>query len=417
MTLAAESETPGGTLLPELRRMHVSRPPRLFLAALRHAGRDWTGGTFTLVHPDGESETFGQAGSGPDATLRVRDWAFARRALASGDIGVAESYIAGEWDTPDLATLLTVLADTYERLNRLAVGGGLVRAMNWLRHSLFRKNSERQAKRNIHAHYDLGNAFYSAWLDPSMTYSSALFAHGDEALEAAQARKYESLCEAMGLEPGMSVLEIGCGWGGFAEHAAARRGARVTGLTISQAQLDFARARMERQGLADQVELRFQDYRQADGQFDRIASIEMFEAVGEQYWPAYFRTIRERLTDTGRAGLQIITIDASMFDRYRKRVDFIQQYVFPGGMLISEPRLAEEAERAGLKVTATRRFGPDYARTLALWAVRFEAAWDTLRAQGFDEQFRRLWRFYLAYCEAGFRTGRTDVIQVVLEPA
>ena len=209
----------------------------------------------------------------------------------------------------------------------------------------------------------------------------------------------------------------GCGWGGFAEHAAARRGARVTGLTISQAQLDFARARMERQGLADQVELRFQDYRQADGQFDRIASIEMFEAVGEQYWPAYFRTIRERLTDTGRAGLQIITIDASMFDRYRKRVDFIQQYVFPGGMLISEPRLAEEAERAGLKVTATRRFGPDYARTLALWAVRFEAAWDTLRAQGFDEQFRRLWRFYLAYCEAGFRTGRTDVIQVVLEPA
>ena len=350
-------------------------------------------------------------------TLRVRAWDSARRALASGDIGVAESYIAGEWDTPDLATLLTVLADNYERLNRLAVGGGLVRAMNWLRHSLFRKNSERQAKRNIHAHYDLGNAFYSAWLDPSMTYSSALFAHGDEALEAAQARKYESLCEAMGLEPGMSVLEIGCGWGGFAEHAAARRGARVTGLTISQAQLDFARARMERQGLADQVELRFQDYRQADGQFDRIASIEMFEAVGEQYWPAYFRTIRERLTDTGRAGLQIITIDASMFDRYRKRVDFIQQYVFPGGMLISEPRLAEEAERAGLKVTATRRFGPDYARTLALWAVRFEAAWDTLRAQGFDEQFRRLWRFYLAYCEAGFRTGRTDVIQVVLEPA
>ena len=349
MTLAAESETPGGTLLPELRRMHVSRPPRLFLAALRHAGRDWTGGTFTLVHPDGESETFGQAGSGPDATLRVRDWAFARRALASGDIGVAESYIAGEWDTPDLATLLTVLADNYERLNRLAVGGGLVRAMNWLRHSLFRKNSERQAKRNIHAHYDLGNAFYSAWLDPSMTYSSALFAHGDEALEAAQARKYESLCEAMGLEPGMSVLEIGCGWGGFAEFAAKEIGARVTAITISQEQHDFARRRM--------------------------------------------------------------------FDRYRKRVDFIQQYVFPGGMLISEPRLAEEAERAGLKVTATRRFGPDYARTLALWAVRFEAAWDTLRAQGFDEQFRRLWRFYLAYCEAGFRTGRTDVIQVVLEPA
>lgn len=417
MTLSIDSEVPGGTLLPDLKTMDVEAPPRLFLAALRAAGRDWRGGTFTLVHPDGQSETFGRKGSGPDAVLRVRNWAFARRALGSGDIGVAESYIAGEWDTPDLADLLTVLAENYERLNRLAVGAPLFRMVNKLRDTLFRRNTANQAKRNIHAHYDLGNAFYAAWLDPTMTYSSALFAAEDEALEAAQRRKYATLAEAMGLEAGMSVLEIGCGWGGFAEFAASERDARVTGLTISQAQLDYARARMERKGLTDKVELRFEDYRDTQGRFDRIASIEMFEAVGEQYWPAYFRAVREHLTDTGKAGLQIITIDPAMFDRYRKRVDFIQQYVFPGGMLISEPRLAEEAARAGLRIASIRRFGPDYARTLALWAQRFEAAWETLRKQGFDEQFRRLWRFYLAYCEAGFRTGRTDVIQVVLEPA
>ena len=416
MTMSFRSSMAGESVAPQVKSVRAKSPPRLFLAAVRAAGRGWRNGTLTFVHPDGTTEVFGKSGSGPDAVLRVRDWAFAKRALSEGDIGVADSYIAGEWDTPHLADLLTVLADNFESLSRLSIGAPVMRAFNWLKFSLGRRNSEAQAKKNIFAHYDLGNAFYSAWLDPSMTYSSALFADGARTLEAAQQAKYAALCDAMGLEPGQSVLEIGCGWGGFAAFAAGQRNASVTGVTISQAQLDFARQRLAHEGLTDRADLRFEDYRAVEGTFDRIASIEMFEAVGEQYWPAYFRTLRERLTDTGKAGLQIITIDDRTFDRYRKRVDFIQRYIFPGGMLISEPRLAEEAARAGLKQTAIRRFGPDYARTLALWAERFDASWDTLKAQGFDEEFRRLWRFYLAYCEAGFRTGRTDVVQVVLEP-
>ena len=415
--MSSRSHSPGDSLIPQVRPLSRNRPPRMFLAAVRSAGRGWRKGTLTLVHPDGTSETFGVPGSGPAGVLRVRDWAFAKRALSVGDIGVAESYIAGEWDTPHLADLLTTLADNFDRLSRLAVGAPLVRAVNWARHILFRSNSPSQAKRNIHAHYDLGNDFYRWWLDPTMTYSSALFLNETDTLWEAQFNKYEALCEAIDLQPGQSVLEIGCGWGGFAEYAAGHREARVTGLTISQEQLDWSRRRMDVQSLADKVEVRFEDYRHTTGTFDRIASIEMFEAVGEKYWPDYFRTLRERLTETGKAGLQIITIDHSLFDRYRKRVDFIQQHIFPGGMLISEPRLQEEAARAGLKVTAIRRFGPDYARTLAEWARTFDMNWDELRRQGFDEEFRRLWRFYLAYCEAGFRTGRTDVVQVVLEPA
>lgn len=414
--MAVRSEAPGDILAPTVRPRHRTRPPRLFLALLRTAGRGWTKGAVTLVHPDGVSETFGDPKSGPHGVLRVRDWAFARRALSEGDIGVAESYMAGEWDTPHLADLLTTLADNFDRLKRLARGGGLARAVNWVRHSLFRRNSPRQARRNIHAHYDLGNAFYRAWLDPTMTYSSALFLNEGDSLATAQGAKYAALSDAMDLKPGHSVLEIGCGWGGFAEHAAGQRGATVTGLTISREQFDWAVQRMERSGLSDKAQIRFEDYRDTKGTFDRIASIEMFEAVGEEYWPDYFRTIRQRLTDEGRAALQIITIDDRHFDAYRTRVDFIQQMVFPGGMLISEPRLEQEVAAAGLKITGVRRFGLDYARTLAEWAQAFDANWDELRRQGFDEPFRRLWRFYLAYCEAGFRTGRINVIQVGMAP-
>ena len=414
--MSVRSESPGESLVPTIRPQHRGRPPQLFLTALRAAGRNWTHGTFNITYPDGTSDAFGVEGSGPNGVLHVRDWALASRVMSEGDIGLAESYIAGEWDTPHLADLLTTLADNFDRLKRLAVGAPVMRAMNWVRHALFRNNSPRQAKRNIHAHYDLGNDFYRMWLDPTMTYSSGLYLDERNTLWTAQMNKYEALCEAMDLRPGQSVLEIGCGWGGFAEHAALHREARVTGLTISQEQFDWATRRMKTQEIADQVEIRFEDYRHTTGTFDRIASIEMFEAVGEQYWPDYFRTLRERLTDDGKAALQIITIDDRFFDRYRKRVDFIQQHVFPGGMLISEPKLAEQAAKAGLKITHTRRFGLDYARTLADWAKTFEMNWNELRRQGFDEEFRRLWRFYLAYCEAGFRTGRTNVIQVVLEP-
>ena len=414
--MSVRSETPGDSLTPNIRAASVARPPRMFLAGLRAAGKGWEKGTLTLVHPDGTTETFGKPGSGPDGVLRVRDWAVARRAMSEGDIGVAESYIAGEWDTPHLADLLVTLADNWERLQGLAVGAPVMRALNFVRHILFRSNSPRQAKRNIHAHYDLGNDFYRWWLDPTMSYSSGLYLRETDTLWAAQFNKYQALCDAIDLQDGQNVLEIGCGWGGFAEYAAGLRDVRVTGLTISREQLDWSNKRMALQKLADRVEIRFEDYRHTTGTFDRIASIEMFEAVGEKYWPDYFRTLRERLTDDGKAGLQIITIDDRLFDRYRKRVDFIQQHIFPGGMLISEPRLQQEAGRAGLKITHVRRFGPDYARTLAEWARTFETNWEELRRQGFDEPFRRLWRFYLAYCEAGFRTGRTNVIQVVLEP-
>ena len=415
--MTIRSETPGDSLVPSIEPKHRDRPPRLFLTALRAAGRDWRSGTLAIDYPDGGSDVFGVAGSGPDGVIHVRDWAFASRVMSEGDIGLAESYIAGEWDTPHLANLLCTLADNFDRLKRLAVGARLMRAINWMRHTLLRRNTPRQAKRNIHAHYDLGNDFYRMWLDPTMTYSSALYLDERDSLWTAQMNKYEALCEAMDLRAGQSVLEIGCGWGGFAEHAALQRGARVTGLTISREQLDWARARMEVQKVSGQVEIRFEDYRHTTGAYDRIASIEMFEAVGEQYWPDYFRTIRERLKADGRAALQIITIDDRFFGKYRKRIDFIQQHIFPGGMLISEPRLAREVERAGLKILGSRRFGPDYARTLAEWARTFEMNWNELRHLGFDEEFRRLWRFYLAYCEAGFRTGRTNVIQVALAPA
>ncbi|WP_324508197.1 cyclopropane-fatty-acyl-phospholipid synthase family protein [Brevundimonas sp.] len=415
--MTARNRPSGDSLVPAVGPRTRSQPPRLFLAALRAVGRDWKNGTFEILYPNGSSDQFGVRGSGPSAQLVVHDWAFADRVMSAGDIGLAESYIAGEWETPHLADLLTTLASNFDRLKGLARGAPVIRAVNWLRHSLFRRNSPRQAQRNIHAHYDLGNDFYRWWLDPTMSYSSALFLKEQDTLWFAQMNKYAALCEAMDLQPGQSVLEIGCGWGGFAEHAALRHDARVTGLTISHEQLDWSKKRMVMQEVDDKVDILFQDYRDATGTFDRIASIEMFEAVGEEYWPDYFRTIRERLAADGKAALQIITIDDQFFDRYRKRVDFIQQHIFPGGMLISEPRLAQEVERAGLKITSIRRFGLDYARTLAEWARTFEMNWGELRRQGFDEEFRRLWRFYLAYCEAGFRTGRTNVIQVALEPA
>lgn len=415
--MTSRSETPGEDLAPRVQRRHRDSPPRLFLTALRAAGRDWTRGTFAIGYPDGTDDFFGVPGSGPNGLMHVRDWAFADRVMSEGDIGLAESYIAGEWDTPHLADLLTTLADNFDRLRRLAVGAPLVRAVNRARHILFRSNSPRQAQRNIHAHYDLGNDFYRMWLDPTMTYSSALYLKPTDTLWAAQFNKYKALCEALDLEDGQTVLEIGCGWGGFAEYATGFADVHVTGLTISREQLDWSIRRMEMNQRVDRVDLQFLDYRESQGVYDRIASIEMFEAVGEQYWPDYFRTIRERLKPDGKAGLQIITIDDRFFDRYRKRVDFIQQHIFPGGMLISEPRLAEEVARAGLRIVSTRRFGMDYARTLAEWARTFEMNWDALKQQGFDEEFRRLWRFYLAYCEAGFRTGRTNVIQVALEPA
>jgi cyclopropane-fatty-acyl-phospholipid synthase len=282
-----------------------------------------------------------------------------------------------------------------------------------MRH-LSNANTKSGSRRNILAHYDLGNEFYGVWLDASMTYSSARFDAQVRDLEAGQRAKYKALADHLELKAGDHVLEIGCGWGGFAEFAAREYGARVTGITISDEQLAYARARMERAGLSDLVEIRRQDYRDVEGQFDKVASIEMFEAVGEKYWPAYFGKIADVLKPGGKAGLQIITIDGKLFESYRKRADFIQRYVFPGGMLASVERLKEETSKVGLIWRRAEMFGQSYADTLAEWGRRFTAKWSDIRALGFDERFKQLWRFYLSYCEAGFRTGRTNVVQLEL---
>jgi len=333
--------------------------------------------------------------------------------LASADIGFGEGFMAGEWDTPDLSALLEAFTLNFDRLERLVDGNPFMRTVNFLTH-MFNKNSKGGSRRNIHAHYDLGNAFYSRWLDPSMTYSSARYERPGQPLSEAQHNKYASLAREIGLGPDHHVLEIGCGWGGFAEFAAREIGARVTGVTISRAQHEFARKRLFDQGLADRADIQLMDYRDVSGHFDRVASIEMFEAVGEAYWPAYFGKVREVLSPGGRAGLQIITIRDELFSVYRRRSDFLRKYIFPGGMLPSEKRLREETDRAGLEWSSIARFGQNYADTLAEWAGRFEGAWEEITKLGFDERFRRLWRFYLCYCEAGFRAERTDVVQLSL---
>jgi cyclopropane-fatty-acyl-phospholipid synthase len=390
--------------------------PAFFKLLLRLLSANWTWGRLSIVLPDGANHHLVGRESGLSAVLRIGDDRFAARVLRSGDIGFAEGYLAGEWDSSDLPVLLETLANNYDHIRRLFDGNRLMKAVNGLRHRLNR-NSRAGSRRNIEAHYDLGNAFYAAWLDPSMTYSCARFQQPDQTLEAAQRAKYAALARLMDLQRGHTVLEIGCGWGGFAEFAAREVGARVTAITLSREQYDFARRRLFQAGLAEVAEVRLLDYRDVDGQFDRVASIEMFEAVGRAYWPLYFSKLHRTLKPGGRAGLQIITIRDDLFEGYEARADFIRTYVFPGGALPSEASLAPVVARAGLEWGATERFGHDYADTLAAWARRFRTAWPDIRrdAPGFDERFRRLWLFYLAYCEAGFRSKRTDVIQVCLE--
>jgi len=275
-------------------------------------------------------------------------------------------------------------------------------------------NTKKQAKKNISAHYDLGNEFYGLWLDDTMTYSSAKFDSGQESLEKAQTAKYASMVDQMGAQAGDHVLEIGCGWGGFAEYAATERGLKVTGLTISREQHAYAVERMKRAGLADQVEIKMQDYRDERGIYDGIASIEMFEAVGQKYWPTYFETVRDRLRPGKSATLQIITIQDKRWDVYRKGVDFIQKYIFPGGMLPAPSILRDEVEKAGLMVARSIEFGESYSQTLRRWYETFNARWDEVAALGFDDQFRRMWNFYLTSCAAAFQTGICDVTQITV---
>ena len=370
-------------------------------------------GRLTILLPDGRALEAGGRQPGPDAMLIVRDYRFAPRALKGGNCGFAESYIDGDWDSPDPSTLIEMLALNTLYLQEVMQSKGFYRLFQRILH-LFNRNTKAGSRRNIHAHYDLGNEFYSLWLDPTMTYSSARFEGDGQDLSSAQINKYRSLAKSMNLSDNHSVLEIGCGWGGFAEFAATEVGCKITGITISKEQLDFAKERIFKKGLNEKVELRFQDYRDVDDKFDRIASIEMFEAVGEEYWPTFFKKVREALRDGGHAGLQIITIRDEMFEQYRRGTDFIQRYIFPGGMLPSPSALQDQITKAGLIWSESVEFGRDYARTLGAWRDKFISAWPQVEKLGFDQRFQRLWKCYLSYCEGGFRAGSIDVMQVSL---
>ncbi|MFV0282107.1 MAG: class I SAM-dependent methyltransferase [Rhodoblastus sp.] len=368
-------------------------------------------GRLEMGLPDGRVFRFGGKAPGPQARMDIKNFAFAR-AFAHGDVGVAESYLRGEWTTPDLTVFLELFCVNHQATDRLLAGKPLVRFAQMAFHWLHR-NTRAGARRNIHAHYDLGNAFYAKWLDVSMTYSSALDLNADGDLDGAQVRKYRALADALEARENQHILEIGCGWGGFAEHVARERGCKVTGLTISKEQLEFAQARIQKAGLSERVDLRMQDYRDERGHYDGVASIEMFEAVGEAYWPTFFAQVRDRLVGGGRAALQIITIDEAVFPRYRREMDFIRRYIFPGGMLPTRTILEKLGASHDLSLIAKRAFGQDYALTLAQWRDRFRAAWPDIAPLGFDEQFRRLWEYYLSYCEAGFRAGVIDVRHLV----
>jgi cyclopropane-fatty-acyl-phospholipid synthase len=396
---------------PDNARIALAALPRMVQLALGFASR-LRRGTLDVTLLDGRVMRFGGAEPGPAAQMTLHSYGFASKLINNGDIGIAEAYLRGDWDTPDLTQFLYLFCVNHELIQTMLANKPLVRFVQTVRH-WFNRNTKRQARRNIYAHYDIGNAFYSAWLDPSMTYSSALYEDDTPDLTTAQKNKYRRLAEAIDLRPGQKVLEIGCGWGGFAEYAAKTFNAKVVGLTISKEQRDFAQKRIQAAGLNDNVEIRLQDYRDERDRYDRIASIEMIEAVGEEFWPNYFSQVRDRLLPGGLAGIQAITIQDSMFQSYRREVDFIQRYVFPGGMLPSPQVLKTLGERFGVPVIRERIFGQDYAKTLATWRNNFRAAWPLLKPLGFDERFRRLWEYYLAYCEAGFLSGNIDVRQVV----
>jgi cyclopropane-fatty-acyl-phospholipid synthase len=362
------------------------------------------GGLLEVRLPDGTAHLFGEGERG--VTLQVHDEAMFGQVLARGDIGLAEAYIDGRWDSPDVTAVLTLLAKNRDVLKRAVYGSWRALLAARVRHWT-RRNSRAGSRRNIMAHYDLGNDFYRLWLDASMSYSAALFSPRTPSLRAAQEAKYRRILDRLEARPGQNVLEIGCGWGGFAE-LAVEDGLQVTGLTLSPAQLEWAQRRVAT------ADFRLQDYRDVGARFDHIVSIEMFEAVGERFWPDYFRTIARTLQPGGRAMIQSIVIRDDLFAAYRTGTDFIQQHVFPGGMLPSSAAFRAAAARQGLTVRDEFAFGRDYARTLAEWRHAFELNWPRIADLGFDERFRRLWRMYLGYCEAGFLAGSIDVVQFEL---
>ena len=370
-------------------------------------------GELRAVFPSNFQKVYSGGQVGPTADIQINSWKLVPRLLLSGDMGLAESFLSGEWATSNL-TQLILLGDINERaLGNAVTPSKFINSIEKLRHQR-RDNSKRGSRRNIAAHYDLGNEFYSHWLDNTMSYSSALFTDFGEELEVGQNRKYQRLAKALKLKEGDQVLEIGCGWGGFAEIAAKEYKCNVVGITLSNEQAKFAQRRMQENQLSNLVDIRIEDYRDVQGSFDKIVSIEMFEAVGEEHWRNYFETIKTRLKPGGLAGIQSITIANEFFETYKRRPDFIQKYIFPGGILPSEDKLNNAVSSAGLKILDDYYFGKSYAETLRRWQSTFEQKWDDIKNLGFDEKFQKMWRYYLSYCEAGFETGHINVGQFLI---
>ena len=387
--------------------------PRYFTRVFDLVGK-LNSGRVDFVLPDGRRFRAEGSKPGPVAEVTINNPDVFARLVREGDLGFCDAYLDGWWTTPDLQAFMDFIHadndDMYDGFPGMALVRAWEKARFW-----FQSNTKRQALKNISYHYDLGNDFYSLWLDDTMTYSSALFNTSQESLEKAQIAKYASMVDQMGVKPGDHVLEIGCGWGGFAEYAAKERGLKVTGLTISKEQLEYAQKRIKNKGLSGKVNFKLQDYRDETGVYDGVASIEMFEAVGEKYWPVYFDKIKQCLKPGKQATLQIITIQDARWEVYRKSVDFIQKYIFPGGMLPSPSVLRKEVHKAGLSVQHSIEFGKSYSQTLRRWFEVFNNKWDNISAMGFDDRFRRMWNFYLTSCAATFESGNCDVTQITLQ--
>ena len=373
-------------------------------------------GRLILVLPSGQVMSAQGSLAGPDAKIIIKSWRCLRRLLTGGDIGFAQAYIEGEWTSPDLTAVIRFAARNRNTLLSTLRGSFWMRTLHRIAH-LFNANTRRGSRRNIEAHYDLGNDFYRRWLDPSMLYSSAIWNEETQSLESAQRYKLQRIADKLALEGGEKVLEIGCGWGALATFLATHHGAQVTGITLSPSQLAWAKQTVAQADQKHDVDLRLQDYRDVEGQFDRIVSIEMFEAVGEAYWPEYFATMKRCLKPGGRAVLQIISIEHLRYENYRRKADFIQKFIFPGGFLPSDKVLERNLLKSGLVVKDIEHFGHSYARTLAEWRHRFISNWPEIEKLGFDTRFRRLWEYYLCYCEGGFEEGAINVGLYTIEHA
>ncbi len=371
-------------------------------------------GSLQIILPDKRSFVYEGIEKGPKGIIIIKNNDFFSRILREGENGFPEAYMDGWWDTPDLLAVLDVIFLNNKEIGYSFPGGFLFRNYERLVHWL-NSNSKKQAKKNIYYHYDLGNDFYSKWLDNTMTYSSALFNSAEESLEKAQENKYKNICENINPKPNDHILEIGCGWGGFMEYAIKQYKVKVTGLTISRAQHDFTKKRLFEAGLSEHATVLLSDYRNQKGQYDGLASIEMFEAVGEKYWPVYFNSVKDLMKNGAKSTLQIITIADDLFPEYRKRVDFIQKYIFPGGMLPSKKALEKEFLQVGLKNVNLKSFGSSYSKTLRLWHSKFNTVWGDIASVKFDNRFKRMWNFYLASCAAVFDSKTGDVIQVTLK--